>query len=1030
MPLKREDAAEFARRARAKGISDNEIRVHLQNLGGVEPSAEASASARRGILKAIDYPGSVLRAGVYAPMIEAASGKNLGTSFGKAVRGEESTPGTAELLERGGVPELGRASDVIPGFAEPGQGGYFQPEKGGALDITGRGLIGFGGDIAGDPLTYGTAGLKTGAKALERAGRSRLGAAARVAAEPIGSAIRGLGKGMYKTGIMPAEMHAKKFGKESLTPTLMGEGIYSAPWKGTISEQMDTLGEGYLADLEARAARSAETGVPARMSDAVQPMLAKAKELRAIGDAPLIKEAQALEARAAELMNLDPKYAQTPVERIPSRVSTIDLPTQGQGVTPIEPRPAKVSEAGLPETSLDFAGQPRAGAPGIGVLREPPGMQRAGPSTLTQESTGPFQFIEPGGYVKGGPTTEETAGLLAPQVRFLKTRANENVRKNAWNPNAVNDLDAQISKLEGQGLREEELATIERSLGPEERAAQEATNQKLGSILTTKEQQAMHEARMAKKLPLGQIKAAALVHDPLAGLGMIGAQLLEKSMTPIGYGVYKAGQKVPEPVLRQGLMRSTDEPKRPVPLSAVEQPSQDKVASLIDNDAITERQNRDLAPLREGILAGLNKLDSVTGAPARQAISQILGTKSTDPAGPPIRKVIDQFGADPATAPTWPQLAGQAGIENETIQKAVGLLGPFLEPNVPIGSVAAMAKRVGKGGRVIDFAKELEAAGGPKPVDRVAQLHGDTGKIIGMSEDTLPNAARDYFEKEQQKVWKDKQTMHPSSAEDWDQYDKLKAREGKIADRLEKADAISEGRKKPRLRAADPTVDKPAAPTSMRESFLARFGDDLEVEAAVQRIEKIGKHPYATMSESGISNQSIPVPKFNFEAGNEIGHRGIMHQTNVRTDIHDPLPWMDSKYEITKSALKNAKSPVRVNTSSDLIARDDYIEALPLGSTVRIYGLSPAENLNRLLFPGNPSQKRLEAAVEKLKSAGVDVKMVMPTIDEYLDRAMAIDIRNPRILSEVTGFSTDKQLRDMLRQSGLRDSRLKITDPN
>lgn len=557
MPLKRDVAAQFIAKMEADGISPDEIRVHIQNLGGIEPSAESSHQARGAILKTLDYPGSVARAGLVAPAISAATGKDLGTNFMEAVKGNQSTPGTGELLKRGGVPEMGRLSNVVPGYAEPGKGGIF-PEKGGALDITGRGLIGFAGDIASDPTTYITPGLKAGATALEKAGLNKTAGAARLAAEPLSSAIRGTGKGIYKSGIMPAEMEAAKYGKEPLTQNLINEGVYAFPGKGSVSEQMNTLGEKYLAQLEGRAAKSAEAGGVARMSDAVQPMLSKAKELRSIGTPELIEEARGLESRASELMNMDPKYAQTPIEKVPSKITTVDLPTQGHEFTPIEPRPEKVSEIGLPQASKDFAGNPKT-TTAPGVVREPPGMQRAGPTQLTQESTGPFQFIEPGGFIRGGPTTEETKGLLAPQVRFLKTRAQENVQKNAWNPNAVNDLAAQISKLEGQGLRAEELNTIERSLGPEERAAQEATNRKLGSVLTTRDKQVAHEARMAKKLPLGQLKAAALIHDSLAGLGMIGAQALEKGMTPLGYGVYKTGEKVPEAAWRQFLLRNTEE---------------------------------------------------------------------------------------------------------------------------------------------------------------------------------------------------------------------------------------------------------------------------------------------------------------------------------------------------------------------------------------------------------------------------------------------------------------------------------------
>jgi hypothetical protein len=153
-----------------------------------------------------------------------------------------------------------------------------------------------------------------------------------------------------------------------------------------------------------------------------------------------------------------------------------------------------------------------------------------------------------------------------------------------------------------------------------------------------------------------------------------------------------------------------------------------------------------------------------------------------------------------------------------------------------------------------------------------------------------------------------------------------------------------------------------------------------------------------------------------------------MHQATGATDHADPLAWIDDKYQVTRKALENAKGPVRINTSSDLIAKGGYIEAIPPGSTVHIYGLSGDERLNRLLFPGNPSQKRLEAAVKKLESTGVTVKMEMPTIDEYLDRARAANLRNPSKISDLTGLSEETTLRQMLKDAGLRETRLQPVD--
>jgi hypothetical protein len=62
-----------------------------------------------------------------------------------------------EVMERGGVPELGHLSDVVGPFT-PVLGGVIGPGK---LDPTGRGMLGFAADIALDPTTYITSGGST-----------------------------------------------------------------------------------------------------------------------------------------------------------------------------------------------------------------------------------------------------------------------------------------------------------------------------------------------------------------------------------------------------------------------------------------------------------------------------------------------------------------------------------------------------------------------------------------------------------------------------------------------------------------------------------------------------------------------------------------------------------------------------------------------------------------------------------------------------------------------------------------------------
>ena len=70
-----------------------------------------------------------------------------------SIKGQKE--GFGQVMEQAGVGKLGQLSDILgPLYAEQGTAGRFVPEKGGALDITGRGALGFVGDVALDPLTY------------------------------------------------------------------------------------------------------------------------------------------------------------------------------------------------------------------------------------------------------------------------------------------------------------------------------------------------------------------------------------------------------------------------------------------------------------------------------------------------------------------------------------------------------------------------------------------------------------------------------------------------------------------------------------------------------------------------------------------------------------------------------------------------------------------------------------------------------------------------------------------------------------
>lgn len=93
----------------------------------------------------------------------------------------------------------------------------------------------------------------------------------------------------------------------------------------------------------------------------------------------------------------------------------------------------------------------------------------------------------------------------------------------------------------------------------------------------------------------------------------------------------------------------------------------------------------------------------------------------------------------------------------------------------------------------------------------------------------------------------------------------------------------------------------------------------------------------------------------------------------------DPFVWMDTKYGATKKALEqNFDKPLTINTRSDLIAHDDYINLLnPEKHKINIHILSPEDDrITRILEPGAPNTKRRLQAAQKLQDLGFNVTLV------------------------------------------------------
>ena len=190
------------------GLSRTNIANQLEEISkaaGEVTKKDATLGQRaKGLLKTAAYvnplAGPALLASEYFGTPEAGDvvGKE---ELVKAVKGE--APSSSEYLEKAGVPELGSVQVPLLGEAIGGvnsmlTGNELTPEQIQELGkVTGRGVLGFGGDILTDPLTYLTGGLSKAGKA---------GEAVQKTVQAPKTLIQQAGKKLYGSGLKSADV--------------------------------------------------------------------------------------------------------------------------------------------------------------------------------------------------------------------------------------------------------------------------------------------------------------------------------------------------------------------------------------------------------------------------------------------------------------------------------------------------------------------------------------------------------------------------------------------------------------------------------------------------------------------------------------------------------------------------------------------------------------------------------------------------------------------------------------------------------
>jgi hypothetical protein len=169
-------------------------------------------------------------------------------------------------------------------------------------------------------------------------------------------------------------------------------------------------------------------------------------------------------------------------------------------------------------------------------------------------------------------------------------------------------------------------------------------------------------------------------------------------------------------------------------------------------------------------------------------------------------------------------------------------------------------------------------------------------------------------------------------------------------------------------------------PIPMAEQVKARFGDDVPDaywEKLQSKAEKNntpyepiiykGKHAGFFPNEEAVPSGMIGNPK------------DFANPNDAKIFERDPFGWYDMKYGATKRLLeKHAEAglPAHVTTASDLIAHDDYVNALPRNSHVNLVLTNPLDGERGFNNPF-PSNKRMLTAYDKLKKQGVSATVLV-----------------------------------------------------
>lgn len=372
--------------------------------------------------------------------------------------------------------------------------------------------------------------------------------------------------------------------------------------------------------------------------------------------------------------------------------------------------------------------------------------------------------------------------------------------------------------------------------------------------------------------------------------------------------------------------------------------------------------------------------DSYMGAPVRQGISELQdGNVNMDA----LKRVWSKVGADPKGAPTGVDLASKV-TSNPYVGTALAT-GLDLGAQVPVSLImpgAGSARAVESLPEGVNFRPGLlgkenglipQTTGLVKNPGTITDAP-EAFKARGQAPQSVQAKDGDVLDFKQPETNRTLEDNTPNA--DWNKYVKnLDDKKAAFVQEILNLD--------PRDHTAQSLLNATKAPSNMS---------------------------YVTSDLTGYDKPHMSLPNFDAKPSGQIGEPGISHNygnPEMGRAQQEAFPEIDKLFGAGKQLLQrhqDAKMPVTIHTSSDLLANDDYLGAMPNKATVNIYKGSNDPDFNGRVFPGNPNIQRLYAAARHLNNMGIKTNLIEPTVEQIIEAGGGKDR-----IAKLTGIKPAKQ---------------------